>query len=212
MKKVLFIQPHSDDILLSCFSKLSEEGIIPTILTVEFDEKRIKEDEKLKQFFPMINIIAGVKISDNSYSTYYKNPHQKFIPELVFQTIDESLGDTIFDISDIIATVIDGEDWDEIYTCMGVGHPLHWLVHELTKNDATHFYRDWPHSYKKRNSAFFDAYSKENFDFIEELGGDDQKEMKIELVKQCYKSQSSLMYFEQGNVEKHFSEKFYKSK
>ena len=214
MKKILFIQPHSDDIILSCFAKLVDEDIEPTILTIEFDEKRHKEDEKLIEFIPNLKIINGIEFGtpDTSYKDYWgKNMHRKFISEEVMTTILDSLGDEkVEEILILLSEAIDSEEWDEIYTCMGVGHPLHWLIHELTKDTATHFYRDWPHSYKKRNKAFFDEYAS-TFKFSEEVKDEETLELKHDLFKRFYKTQSGLLYFEQKNIENNFSEKYYTS-
>lgn len=210
MKKVLFIQPHSDDIVLSCFAKLMDQDIEPTILTIEYFEKRSKEDKALAQVFPNIKLIEGLVFEDNSYKAYYgANMHRKFVQEEVYDTILESLGEeTTLEIAELIENTIESEEWDEIYTCMGSGHPLHWLVHELTKESATKFYRDWPHSYKKRNRDAFDQYATE-FKFLEEIDDEEMLQMKHDVFKSFYKTQSGLLYFEQKNIENNFSEKYY---
>ncbi len=212
MKKVLFIQPHSDDIVLSCFGKLIEKGIQPTILTIEDDPKRIAEDVKMNQYIPNLKIIKGVDFGgeDKSYKAYWgENMHRKFSPEEIMPIVTDFLGDEkIESILEVLMEVLDSEEWDEIYTCVGVGHPMHWFVHEITKDVATHFYRDWPHSYKKRNLDFFNSYST-TFNYLEEVDDEEILRLKLEVFKKCYKSQSGLLYFEQKNIEKNFSEKYY---
>ena len=208
----MFIQPHSDDIILSCFDRLNEKGIQPTILTIEHDEKRSKEDLGLIEAIPNLKVINGVDLGkeETSYKDYWgQNMHRKFVPEEVMDVLLNSLdNDKIDSILELLEQTINSEDWDEIYTCMGVGHPLHWFIHETTKDVATKFYRDWPHSYKKRNLTFFNEYSQ-TFDFIEEVNDDEVLESKHRLFKKYYKTQSGLLYFEQKNIEKNFSEKYY---
>lgn len=212
MKKVLFIQPHSDDIVLSCFGKLIEKGIQPTILTIEDDPKRIAEDIKMNEFIPNLKVVKGVDFGgeDKSYKGYWgENMHRKFNPEEVLLTAMDFLGEEKIEaIMEVIGETLDLEEWDEIYTCMGVGHPMHWFVHEITKAFSTHFYRDWPHSYKKRNREFFESYSTQ-FNFVEEINDEEVLRFKHEVFKKCYKSQSGLLYFEQKNIENNFSEKYY---
>ncbi len=210
MKKVLFIQPHSDDIVLSCFSRLTAPDIEPTILTIEHDQKRHEEDLKLVDLIPNLRLIQGIEFEDKSYSAYWgDNMHRKFNPDEILETFEVGQKNkTLNKIANLISDTLN-DDWDEIWTCMGIGHPLHWYVHEFTKGYATGFYRDWPHSYKKRNLDFFNSYSKE-FKFIGEIDDAETMEMKLEVFKGFYKSQSGLLYFEQKNVLNNFSEKYYK--
>ena len=49
-KKLLLIQPHSDDILFSCSHLLFDGQYEKEVLTIENNPKRISEDVKLYDF------------------------------------------------------------------------------------------------------------------------------------------------------------------
>jgi len=212
--KILLIQPHSDDIVLSCFNQILKEENEVTILTIEHSERRHLEDKKLQDFFPNLTIKRGLEFEDFSYKKYYENDsRKKFNPFEAVSLIESELGkENIDKIKNLIDGTIE-EGFDEIYTCMGIGHPLHQLVYKLSKGKATHLYRDWPHSYKARNISYY-KYQKEELLKVEPelIGDEDFLQLKEQIFCGVYKSQSGLAFYERGHMKKHFQDEIYKVK
>jgi len=71
-KKLLLVQPHSDDILFSCFHLLIKEDVEVQVLTVENDPRRIEEDQKLYDFLNIPFHHLDLDFKDESYYGFKK--------------------------------------------------------------------------------------------------------------------------------------------
>ena len=91
---------------------------------------------------------------------------------------------------------------------LGIGHPMHYFVRQSAFDLGTLFYRDFPHSYKKRSDNEMSLVYDE-FKLFLEVGSVLTNELKIDLIKKFYKTQSSLLFFEKRYFDKNLKEEFY---
>lgn len=219
-KKVLLVQPHSDDILFSASSfLLGQIGFSKTVLfTVEKgDPKRVAEDHKLVDLFGIDSYINSiVDFVDESYYHYYKEmKFKKFTPEDSWACLEDYFGsEKLQQIAEDVTKKVEyyKKKGYTIVTCLGVGHPMHYFIREILIDLADYFYRDWPHSYKmKAKGQMENMTSNMELEDLFEFSEDDH-ETKFEIAKQVYKTQSSLLFFEKGYIDKKLKEEFYKVK
>lgn len=210
-KKVLLIQPHSDDIILSASKYLYDpEYKKKVILTVENNPKRLLEDQEICNHFGA-HLIRLLTPSDSTgfHKEYYAD--NKVMDDMsAMKFCENKMGaDNLSKVSEELEELVTNykNDGYEIVTCMGVGHPFHWLVRVITHNLADVFYRDFPHSYKRRNQAYLVGIVDTLFQ-LKELS-DENHEGKIELFKKYYKTQSSFLFFEQRYIDKALPEEYY---
>jgi hypothetical protein len=220
--KALLIQPHSDDILFSCshvlFGKGKHKFSSVEILTVENNKKRLAEDEKLKVHFPKLSTIhtLGMEFEDQSYYQYFKL-HKEVDEAIVIDYLEDYFGaDTLMKITNQLVNFVD--EWFEenkgdckIFCCLGIGHPFHRYVKIVLDDYIDYYYREFPHSYKKRNQPDFKALVH-NLTLAYVVDDKDMHAKKFDVSKQVYKSQSSLLFFEQGYIKKQLPEEIYKNK
>jgi hypothetical protein len=217
MKHILLVQPHSDDIVFSAFLKASEPNTIRTVLTIENDPKRIKEDEKFCKEMGMNFDHLNIDYKDETYYGFFKEYKEvddencvdwcvrKLGPSVVTEIMDQ--------LDNYIQKFKEENDEYEIIAPMGVGHPAHRLIHIIMKEEAHLFYRDFPHSYKRRGIKQLEKLS-DQYDLVI---GDPEKEFelhdkKYDLLKRIYKSQSSLLFYEKRFIDRKIDEEYYKLK
>lgn len=220
-KDILLIQPHSDDILFSCAKYLFEADNYKTvtILTFEADEKRIKEDEKLIDFFPNLKVEhLNVDYIDKSHKEYFQA--NKRVSENAFVFLEQKMGEKkmMEFASQYEKYILKKEQHPlEIVSCLGVGHPFHYFVNYLTVADADYFYREFPHSYKRRNQEQFLELThgtneiKKAFQLSHEFDDKDLNKLKFEIASKVYRSQSGLIFFEYGYIKKLLPEQYFKA-
>jgi len=212
---LLLIQPHSDDIIFSAsyFLFNREKYGKVTMLTIEYDEKRLEEDAKLCEMFDMKLLTIKTKVDSKGYHKEYYADRKKIDDDSAWEFCLSKLGKKKMNkmINDI-DRVLDKYSDRTIVTCMGVGHPFHWLITLLTSEDADLFYRDFPHSYKRRNQEYLKLVQQENFKPNFEFFDKELHDKKFDIVKQIYKSQSSLLFFEKRYIEKLLPEEFYEKR
>jgi len=97
----------------------------------------------------------------------------------------------------------------EIVTCLGVGHPFHWLTRVLTQDYADVLYRDFPHSYKRRNQAYLNGIVNSEFELSFTSEPENTHDTKMDLIKSYYKTHSALLFFEQRYINKRLPEEYY---
>jgi len=216
-KKVLLIQPHSDDVLFSASKYLFEASNCEKIamFTVEGgDPKRVAEDKALCDLFGIKEYFnSSVEFIDESYYFYYKElKFKNFTIEQSEVCLLKCFGkDFLNDLSDDIRNKVKKykKKGYEIVVCLGIGHPMHWFVMDCIKDMADTYYRDFPHSYKRKakgqleNFVFDKVLSEEHFD-------EKQHEIKFESARQIYKTQRGLLFFEKGYIDKKIAEQYYK--
>lgn len=217
MKKFLIVQPHSDDAILSCSNFILNNEYRSVVLTIEKNDKRIKEDDNLSQIIEVPYKNIGVEVLDDYYAEYFNKYGRgvKLTVEDVFSFYEEKLGiDKIREIHEAINRVV--SDYKKmgyiIVYPLGIGHPFHLLVNLLLedKKDVI-FYKEFPHSYKKKAQKQLVETLKE-YVFHSENSDKEYHDLKMAVAQKCYKSQSGFFFYEHGYILKGISEEFYKFK
>lgn len=228
-KELILIQPHSDDILFSAASFLfdMEKYKSVTVYTVENNPKRIAEDEKLKDYFPNLIIhTSNVDYIESSHG-YFKT-HKEFEEKSAFAYLESVAGISVlnrycYEVQEYLQKRIKKAKGNIlIVTCLGVGHPFHQFVTETTKDFADLFYREFPHSYKRRNKNYFETITMgDKSDFVEvknpfamnfPSSAKEYHDLKFQIASKIYRSQSGLLFYEQGYIKKELPEQFYKKR
>ena len=216
-KRLLLIQPHSDDVLFSCSHLLFDDECEKDILTIENNSKRIAEDEKLYGFLGIPFNHLEVEFDDQSYYGYHKKykevtiaDSQVWLKEYFGQ---EKLDEIKTALKTFLTSYFKKHTGDEIIVVApwGIGHPFHLYVRTLVESlvmGCIWFYREFPHSYKKRSQAQVQKQLNE-YELIASVSVGEFDDVKWELAKKFYKSQSSLLWFEQGYIQKKLNEELY---
>lgn len=212
-KKFLIIQPHSDDALFSVANLIFSDNEV-SVLTVENNEKRVKEDVKLYEFLGIPYHHLEVEFNDESFYSFHKKYKEVTSENSKAHLIDFFGEKTVNAIRDeivkfVIAFKKKHKDV-QIVVPWGVGHPMHCFIRDVIESQADNlwYYRDFPHSYKRRAKTQIEAQIKE-YDLFKSVPVDDFHEVKWELAKKFYKSQSGLLWFEQGYIKKQLPEEIY---
>lgn len=217
------IQPHSDDLLFSCAHLLLSdeyEDYDKQVLTVENNLKRVKEDEAL---YSMLNIPythLTVDFDDQSYYGYHKKYREVTIEDSYCYLSEFFSSDILADIKqqlkDFIVKYLKKNNKDEVIVVApwGIGHPFHLFVRDCIENILSSFevtklfYREFPHSYKKRSRVQVEKQQQE-YTLLYSKSVSDFEDVKWMLAKKIYKTQSSLLFFESGYINKHLDEEIY---
>lgn len=217
-RNLLLIQPHSDDIIFSAANFLKERNKYDQVimLTVEYNEKRLEEDRLLCEEFDMELFTLRTKVSSENFHKEYYSDKKLMSDDSAFTFCLMKIGENkMLKLASELDGILEvlSNDGFKIVTCLGVGHPFHWLVRSLTEKHADLFYRDFPHSYKRRNKEYFVGLTSKKFKLkeVHELTGllEEDGADKFQFVKDFYKSQSSLLFFEQGYIKKMLPEEYY---
>lgn len=213
-QNILLIQPHSDDILFSASKFLFERNKYGKIkiLTIENgNKKRVAEDQELCDYFDVTHISLNYEFEDDSYYHYYKT-FTTFHSSECMGVLKDRYGKPFLKQikEDLRAEVKKYRKLNyKIIVCLGIGHPMHFFIRECVKNLSDLFYRDFPHSYKRKTKVDFENCLSE-FVLEEEFFDEDYHAAKFEVAYQIYKTQRSLLFFEKGYINKQLSEQFYK--
>lgn len=215
--KMLLIQPHSDDILFSASHLLFNDEIDKEVLTIENNVKRVKEDEKLYDFLNIKYSHLNVEFDDQSFYGFHKR-YDNVESENSFEYLSEFFGNEKLleikkEIVDFIEKYISENKNVVIVLPWGVGHPFHIFVRDVVTEVIKDrmklwFYRDFPHSYKKRAREQVNEQLK-NYYLLISTPVVDFCDVKWDLAKKFYKSQSGLLWFEQGYIAKNLPEDIY---
>lgn len=217
-KKYLLVEPHSDDILFSASKFIfesSNEGADVILMTLEGgNQKRVDEDIVLCDLFDMKYKNIGLDIEDTSYYEYYKK-HKKFNGEDSLDVLYELYGTKFMKgLRDKLRKQVKKykDKGYTVVTCLGVGHPMHYFMMRSLEDLADLFYRDFPHSYKRKAQEEVNRLLETEFKLKMEHFDEEEYEIKWETAKQVYKTQSSLLFFEKGYIDKKLPEQFYVKK
>lgn len=218
-KKLLLVQPHSDDILFSCSHLLFDDSYEKEVLTIENNSKRIAEDERLYQFLDIPFHHLDVEFDDQSYYGYHKK-YKEVTVEQSYDYLREFFDSyTLNEIEDAVEKFLSkffkrnrAEDV-MVVAPWGVGHPFHLFIRDILekKISVMWYYREFPHSYKRRSQVQVNKQKKE-YKLLSSTPVEDFDDVKWELAKKFYKSQSSLLWFEQGYINKRIPEEVYVNK
>jgi len=201
-RKVLIVQPHSDDALISLFTLINNKKNTVHILTIEKDEKRFKEDLKIPLHFSNVTVLPtfGTPTPFSARGAYYTLRNAKKMTGSDFRRYYSRLMKTSRysnwkrKLRKKIRSYIN-KGFDVILPC-GIGHPEHWLVTNAVSGINTYFYRDLPHAVKRRNK---DALEK----FIhgkKVVVNNRSTKMKLRKLKRIYRSQSMLFWYDEKKV------------
>lgn len=217
MKKILIIQPHSDDALFSVSHLIFSDRDI-SILTIENNSKRVSEDEKLYEFLGKNYHHLSVDFNDQCFYDFhkqYKSLNSKNGNDFLKEYFGEKKLDEIRkSVENFVSNFINkSKGRVVIYVPWGIGHPFHLFIREVieyafSKKQEIRFYRDFPHSYKRRASQQI-AEESLNFDLYKKYPVEDFADIKWDLARRFYKSQSGLLWFEQGYIKKNLPEEVY---
>lgn len=216
-KKQLIIQPHSDDALYSAAHLLFSGNI--SVCTIENNAKRIAEDEKLYEFLEIPYQHLNVEFEDNSYYDF-KKQHKEVNDDVVVEFITDYFGkkktaEIQREVTAYVSNFIKRHKNVVIFLPLGVGHPFHIFIRyviekefEGNSNVELKYYRDFPQSYKKKSQKQMEELLKQ---YVLQSQHKVEKfaEVKWELAKKFYKSQSGLLWFEQAYIKKNLPEEIY---
>ncbi|HPI20677.1 MAG TPA: hypothetical protein PKY56_09930 [Candidatus Kapabacteria bacterium] len=214
MKKILIIQPHSDDVFLSCYHllRLSKQGFLElNILTVSNDPKRIEEDKRMADYFSAKIVSFNGEYKDNSYSNYWKT-HKTFdefdLARFFFKNDDrKQFLDTMKELQSV-ALKYKLKEYI-VFSPFGAGHPFHYQVSFCLRKLANFFYRDFPHSYKPLRGLKFFKEKVANYEMVNSVDMRVFQPEKIREFGEFYKSQSGFLFYEKNNLEKCLPEEIY---
>jgi LmbE family N-acetylglucosaminyl deacetylase len=215
-KKLLLVQPHSDDILFSCFHLLIKEDVEVQVLTVENDPRRIEEDQKLYDFLNIPFHHLNLDFKDESYYGFKKE-----YPEVNLENTyaylqkyfgKETMNEIEMELVEWIRRFLKKNKGYTIVAPWGIGHPFHFFVKKILENTVgfMYYYREFPHSYKRRaqsqvaiqsNPSLYMLYSSVD---VKEF-----HEAKWKLASKFYRSQSGLLFYEMGYIKKQLPEEIY---
>lgn len=212
--RLLCIQPHSDDILLSAAHLLFSDKYEVSILTVENNPKRVKEDEKLYKFLSIPYHHLTVDFDDQSYYGYHKQYKEVTVDDSLTY-LNQFFGNGVLDEIEVelmdYVQAFQKKNKDSIVVApWGVGHPFHLFVRNVLEKyiSLLWYYREFPHSYKKRSKVQVEK-QKEQYNLLSSTPVEEFADVKWELAKKFYKTQSGLLFYEQGYIRKNLSEEIY---
>lgn len=216
-KKLLCIQPHSDDVLFSAAHFLFSDKYSVKVLTIENNEKRVKEDENLYSFLGIPYNHLEVPFVDESFYSFHKK-YPEVTSENAEAHLKEFFGEKV--VEEIRKEVIKFiEDFKkkhvdvQIVVPLGIGHPMHCFIRDVIESvtDNLWYYRDFPHSYKKRAKSELENI-RYKYDILQIVSVEEFHDIKWDLAKKFYKSQSGLLWYEQGYIKKQLPEEVYSKK
>lgn len=213
--KVLIIQPHSDDAILSCSKFIFDKDFSAKVLTVEYNEVRLKEDENLYNFIKVKQISLKTKTKCESYTDFFNEFGKSAVlsDENVIPFYEKRIGKKNIEKlrNELLSKVNRYMDFGYMILCpMGVGHPYHYFVRYLlrTIEDNFIFYREFPHSYKRKAKEQFEN-EMSNMELLCENSDAEINSIKYKIAQKFYKTQSGFFFYEQGNIQKLYPEEFY---
>lgn len=213
--KLLLVQPHSDDILFSCsYFLLHPEEYEVEVLTIENNPKRIAEDKKLFEFLEIPFHHLDTDFDDQSYYGYHKKYKEVTVDDSWIWLREFFGNDTLTDIEvqlrEFLTKFFKTHKGYMIVAPWGVGHPFHLFVRDLLEQTCSlmWYYREFPHSYKRRSKVQVEK-QQEDYKIVHTFPVEDFDDVKWGLAKKFYRSQSGLLFFEQGYIKKQLPEEIY---
>jgi hypothetical protein len=216
-EKYLIVSPHSDDALLCAAHVILGDGFEVEIVTVENDPIRIEEDKKLYGFLNIPFHHLDVEFKDESYYGHKKEYPQGVTVENSFAYLRSYLGsDTLNEIEEALHSFIRKFFKDKkhrgfkILAPWGIGHPFHLFVRYCVQLEVSNaeYYREFPHSYKKRAQAQVELQSRE-YELVRSVPVEGFADIKWKLARKFYRSQSGLLFYEQGYIKKNLPEEIW---
>lgn len=162
MHKVLIIEPHGDDAIISCHSILRSPATTVDILTLSE-----RPSEGLKQFadhLPNLGKFDYLDMSDYNWKTKPINHHtvnrwgrdglNTYHEYLAVLAQEEDYNSRLKEVMPILDDYIRKGDYDLVFAPMGVIHPYHMVVKEAVRilehwSDKVVYYSEPPYNGKK---------------------------------------------------------------
>jgi len=214
MKKLLIVQPHSDDALFSCSHFLFSSKYEVQILTVENDSKRILEDEKLYNFLNISFHHLNLNFHDESYYEFHKN-YKEVTHEATYEHLNkyfgkEKLNEIELGVVKWINKFLKNNKGYSVVAPWGIGHPFHFFIKDILEKHYSDllYYREFPHSYKRRSQVQVEK-QKQKYILKCSVPVEEFHEIKWKLASKFYRSQSGLQFYEQGYIKKKLPEEIY---
>lgn len=212
------IQPHSDDLLFSCSHLLFDDNFEKQVLTIESNPKRIKEDKELYSFLGVKFNYLDVPFDDQSYYGYHKAYKEVTVQDSYNYLIEffdkQILKDIEIYLREFLNRFFNENKKKDVVVVApwGIGHPFHifvrYLIEKILDGVTIWYYREFPHSYKKRSKVQVEKQQNE-YQLLHSMPIDSFEDIKWDLAKKFYKSQSGLLFFEQGYIKKKLPEEIY---
>jgi len=156
-KKLLIVQPHSDDALFSCAHPILSDEYEVQVLTIENNPKRIAEDQALYDFLGVKLNHLNVEFQDESYYEYFQRFRTITHTDAMGYLAEYFSVGTLKLIKESLRLFLNHFTTKnpsyKIVAPLGISHPFHYFIHDLLKDKADYFYREFPHSYKKRSKT-----------------------------------------------------------
>ena len=213
-KKILCIQPHSDDVLFSAAHILFDDSCEVEVLTIENNLKRVVEDEKLYDFIGIPYHHLSVEFNDESFYGFHKK-YKSVNLENSIEWLTEFFGEEKLEEirKEIVAFIRNFKKKHkdiQVVVPWGVGHPFHMFVRDTIEKEISGlwYYRDFPHSYKKRAKQQV-SEQLEDFVLLNSTPVESFADIKWDLARKFYKTQSGLLWFEQNYIKKNLPEDVY---
>lgn len=213
-EKLLIVSPHSDDAVFCCSHVFFLPEYEVQVLTVENDKRRVEEDKKLFDFISVPYHHLNVEFKDNSYYEFHKR-YKEVTIESTYKYLNEYFGkETLNEIKEALVNWIkfflkEKKEYT-ILAPWGVGHPFHLFIRETLQSVLSYmeYYREFPHSYKKRSQIQVQK-QKQEYTLKRSVSVDEFHDVKWQLASKFYKSQSGLLFFENGYIKKKLPEEIY---
>lgn len=216
--KLLCIQPHSDDILFSCsYFLLHPDEYEVEVLTIENNPKRIAEDKKLYEFLNIPFHHLDTDFDDQSYYGYHKKYKEVTVEDSYIWLREffgnETLTDIEVQLQEFLERFFKTHKGFMIVAPWGVGHPFHLFIRDLLERftQLMWYYREFPHSYKRRSKVQVEK-QQEDYNIAHTFPVEEFDDVKWGLAKKFYKTQSGLLFYEQGYIKKQLPEEIYINK
>lgn len=216
VEKLLCIQPHSDDVLFSASHVLLSGNYEAQVLCVEFDPKREAEDRKLYEFLGVPYQNVGIEFKDNSYYEFFKRFKSCRLEDAI-PYLDEYFGRQLLErvtsrMFDMIEDFLKKNPDYRILAPLGIGHPFHLYIHDSIRvspfSSKAIYYREFPHSYKRRNKEQVQEV-QERMTLVRSVPVEEWADVKWQLASKFYRTQSGLLFYEQGYIKKNLPEEVY---
>ena len=213
--KYLIIQPHSDDALLNCGHLIFAPNVHVHILTVENDPRRAEEDRRLYDFLqiPVEHLPLDGFIDDSYYG--FKKAYKTLNVGNCYEFLTEHYGrSTLNEIEDALRTrvaeFLRGKRGWEVVAPWGINHPFHLFVRATLQSviSSMKYYREFPHSYKRRAQQQVEEQKRE-YNLFGSYPVEEFHDVKFKLASKFYKSQSGFFFYENGYIQKKLPEEIY---
>lgn len=208
--KVLIIEPHADDALLSCYTTLFNPDYEVSIMTLTDEtaknSSKLKDDGIIKELYQL----RGLDHSD--FKNRITNP--RYVKDLyklegkVIEHLKYKIRKSDNIRYDIIGTMLedhrsDINSYDLVLVPLGIVHPDHLVVRELVDSMnlgiKIRYYEDKPYN-KRVYGQIMAKELSEGMKLTEVALSEEQKVEKVKNLKKYYPTEVAIMRFDGDEV------------